>query len=479
MEKISNYIGGELHAPSSGKYNESINPATAEVFSLVPECEAVDLDKAIQSAQSAFPLWSRSSAMERATVLTKIADLIEANAEELALAETTDTGKPLRLARTIDIPRASANMRFFAQAITQFSSESHATPDAINYTLKQPLGIVACISPWNLPLYLFTWKIAPALATGNCVIAKPSEVTPYTAYLFSKLCIEAGLPTGVLSILHGSGAGIGNALIENKHIKAVSFTGGTATGKKIAATSAPMLRKVSLELGGKNPALVFADCDLEFTVQELVKASFTNQGEICLCASRILVEKSIYEDFKKRFVEKVAQLRVGDPLEEENNLGAIVSLNHLEKIKSYINLAKEEGGKLLYGKEVEAYNNRCKNGYFLGPHIFEKLGPNCRVNQEEIFGPVVTLASFAEENEALSMANNSNYGLAGTIWTSNLNRAHRVSEQLQTGIVWVNCWMNRDLRTPFGGMKESGLGREGGLQALNFFTESKNVCVKY
>lgn len=479
MEKIFNYINGELITPSSGKYLENKNPATAEVFSQVPESDATDLDKAIESAQSAFPAWSRSPVSERAAVLTKIADLIEEHAEELALAETTDTGKPLELARRIDIPRASGNMRFFAQAITQFSSESHTTPDSINYTLKQALGIVACISPWNLPLYLFTWKIAPALATGNCVIAKPSEVTPYTAYLFSKLCIEAGLPPGVLSVLHGTGSAIGNAIVENNRIKAVSFTGGTATGKKIAAISAPMFRKVSLELGGKNPALVFADCDLDVTVTELVKASFTNQGEICLCASRILVEESIYKDFKKGFVEKVAQLKVGDPLVEENHLGAIVSESHLEKIKSYINLAKEEGGALLYGKENIDVTGRCENGYFLGPHVFENMGPNCRVNQEEIFGPVITLQSFKTEEEALRLANISTYGLAGTIWTNNLSRAHRVSEQLQTGIVWVNCWMNRDLRTPFGGMKESGLGMEGGFHALNFFIESKNVCVRY
>lgn len=479
MEKILNYINGELLAPSSGKYLENKNPATSEAFSLVPESDANDLNNAIKSAQSAFPEWSRSSVAERAKVMTEIADLIEANAQELALAESTDTGKPLQLARTVDIPRASANMRFFAQAITQFSSEAHTTSAAINYTLKQPLGVVACISPWNLPLYLFTWKIAPALAAGNCVIAKPSEVTPYTAFLFSKLCMAAGLPPGVLSILHGTGTAIGNLIVENPLIKAVSFTGGTATGKKIAAISAPMFRKVSLELGGKNPALVFADCDLEATVKELVKASFTNQGEICLCASRILVEHSIYEDFKKKFIEQVAALKVGDPLEEENNLGAIVSENHWEKIKSYISLAKEEGGTLLFGEEINVSGDRCKNGYFLGPHIFENLGPNCRVNQEEIFGPVVTLAPYTNEEEALSLANNSSYGLAGTIWTSNLNRAHRVSEQLQTGIVWVNCWMNRDLRTPFGGVKESGLGREGGFHALNFFTESKNVCVKY
>ncbi|MGM0580275.1 MAG: aldehyde dehydrogenase [Bacteroidota bacterium] len=479
MEMIANYINGELLPPHSSEFLDDINPATAEVFAKIPLSDEEDLKSAIDSAEKAFPTWKELSAKERADYLIKISELIKDNLEELAIAESTDTGKPVQLAKTVDIPRASANMEFFAHAITQFSSESHAGKNSINYTLRKPLGVVACISPWNLPLYLFTWKIAPALATGNCVIAKPSEITPYTAYLFSKICIEAGLPKGVLNIVHGTGPEIGNTIVQNKRIKAISFTGGTATGRKIAEISAPMFRKVSLELGGKNPALVFADCDLDKTVEGLVRASFTNQGEICLCASRIYIEESIYEDFKTRFIEKVKVLKVGNPSNQSSNLGALVSAQHLEKVKNYIALAKEEGGKLLCGDENIDLEEQTRNGYFLRPHVFENLPNHCRTNQEEIFGPVVSLNRFKDEKEAIALANKSEYGLASTIWTNDLSRAHKVGEQIATGIVWINCWMNRDLRTPFGGMKNSGLGREGGLEALRFFTEPKNICIQY
>jgi aminomuconate-semialdehyde/2-hydroxymuconate-6-semialdehyde dehydrogenase len=479
MEKIANYINGELIPPKSSQYMDDVNPATAEVFAQIPLSDEEDLKSAITSAERAFPEWSSLSAKERADYLVKISTLIKGNLDDLAQAESQDTGKPLQLAKSVDIPRASANMEFFAQAISQFSSESHAGKDSINYTLRKPIGIVACISPWNLPLYLFTWKIAPALASGNCVIAKPSEITPYTAYLFSKICIEAGLPKGVLNILHGTGPKIGGAIVENKNIKAVSFTGGTATGRKIAEISAPMFRKVSLELGGKNPALVFADCDLDKAVDGLVRASFTNQGEICLCASRIYIEKPIYDKFRDKFVQKVKAIKVGNPHDPSVNMGALVSAQHLDKVKSYIALAKEEGGKLLCGEESIALEEHNQKGYFLRPHVFESLSNSCRTNQEEIFGPVVSLNIFENEQEALSLANESEYGLASSIWTSELSKAHRIGERIETGIVWINCWMNRDLRTPFGGMKNSGLGREGGLEALRFFTEPKNICIQY
>jgi aminomuconate-semialdehyde/2-hydroxymuconate-6-semialdehyde dehydrogenase len=479
MEKIANYINGELIPPKSSQYMDDINPATAEIFAQIPLSDEEDLKSAIASAEKAFPVWSNLSPKERAGYLYKISALIKENLDDLAKAESQDTGKPLHLAQTVDIPRASANMEFFAHAITQFSSESHAGQNSINYTLRQPVGVVACISPWNLPLYLFTWKIAPALASGNCVIAKPSEITPYTAYLFSKICIEAGLPKGVLNILHGKGPEIGNAIVSHKKIKAVSFTGGTATGKRIAVISAPMFRKISLELGGKNPALVFADCDVDKTVDGLVRASFTNQGEICLCASRIYIEKSIYEEFKEKFVRKVKALKVGNPDDPSVNMGALVSSQHLNKVKSYIALAMEEGGKLLCGEEPIELAENYQKGYFLRPHVFENLPNACGTNQEEIFGPVISLNVFESEAEGISMANESEYGLASTIWTNDLSRAHRIGEQIETGIVWINCWMNRDLRTPFGGMKNSGLGREGGLEALRFFTEPKNICIEY
>lgn len=479
MEKIANYINGELKTPHSSRYIDDINPSTAETFAQIPISDEEDLKSAISAAEKAFPKWSGLSANERARYLMKISSLIKTNLNELAVAESTDTGKPIQVAKTVDIPRASANMEFFAHAITQFSSESHAVNDSINYTLRKPLGVVACISPWNLPLYLFTWKIAPALATGNCVIAKPSEITPYTAFLLSKICIEAGLPKGVLNILHGTGPEIGNAIIHNKKIKAVSFTGGTATGRKIAEISAPMFRKVSLELGGKNPALVFADCDFDKTVEELVRASFANQGEICLCASRIYIEESLYESFKNSFIQKVKALKVGDPSNKGNDMGALVSAQHLEKVKSYIALAKAEGGSLLCGEELIDLEEQVKNGYFLRPHVFENLPNHCRTNQEEIFGPVVSLNKFTTEDEALRLANDSDYGLASSIWTKDLSRAHRLGDQIETGIVWINCWMNRDLRTPFGGTKNSGLGREGGWDALKFFTEPKNICIQY
>jgi len=350
---------------------------------------------------------------------------------------------------------------------------------AINYTLRRPIGIVGCISPWNLPLYLFTWKIAPALAAGNCVIAKPSEITPMTAYMLSKICIEAGLPAGVLNIVHGLGPTAGQAMVEHPEIKAISFTGGTTTGRRLAATAAPMFKKLSLELGGKNANIIFDDCDFENTLKTTVHSSFANQGQICLCGSRIFVQKGIYEKFKNAFVEKVKHLKIGDP-STDVNIGAIVSKQHQEKIVSYIALAKEEGGKILCGGEIyQPDDDRCKEGYFIAPTIIEGLRYDCRTNQEEIFGPVVTITPFDTEEEVLKMANSTEYGLACSIWTSELNKAHRMAEKMESGIVWINCWLLRDLRTPFGGVKNSGVGREGGWEALRFFTEAKNVCIKY
>ncbi len=476
---INNYIGGQWLAPSNGKYFDNINPATGQVIGQIASSDDTDVQLAVAAAQAAFPMWSVTSAEDRFTILNRIATLIDENLEALAMAECIDNGKPLWLCKKVDIPRASSNFRFFATGIMHFSAESHCMEDkAINYTVRQPIGVVGCISPWNLPLYLFTWKIAPALAAGNCVIAKPSEVTPATAFLLTRICAEAGLPAGVLNILHGNGTDCGAAIVAHKDIKAISFTGSTRAGEHIAKTAAPMFKKLSLELGGKNPAIVFADCDWEKMIRTVVQSSFSNQGQICLCGSRVLVQDTIYEKFKLEFIERVKKLTVGNPLDETSKQGAVVSEMHFEKILNCIAIAKEEGGKILFGGNAVQLDGENKNGFFVAPTIIENLGPNCRTNMEEIFGPVVTLQSFSTEEEALALANASEYGLAATIWTQDIRRANRMAFKIKCGIIWINCWLLRDLRTPFGGMQNSGVGREGGWDALKFFTETKNVCIE-
>jgi aminomuconate-semialdehyde/2-hydroxymuconate-6-semialdehyde dehydrogenase len=479
MEKIANYINGELVAPASSLYIENYNPAEGKVYSFIPDSDNRDVDNAAKAARDAFKEWSETSTDKRCAILSRVADLIDRDLEKLAIAESIDNGKPVKLARSLDIPRASANIRFYAQAGVHFASEAHITGvDAINYTLRVPSGVAGCISPWNLPLYLFTWKIAPALAAGCTVVAKPSEITPMTAYLFSKLCIEAGLPKGVLNIVHGYGSIVGQAIVEHPIINTISFTGGTVTGKKIAATAAPMFKKLSLELGGKNPNIVFADCDFEQAITSTMSSSFANQGEICLCGSRILVERSLYQRFLDELVKRTRALTVGDPNSDQTNLGALVSEAHMKKVLSYIELAKAEGGKVETGGNQIKMTGRCSEGYFIEPTVVTGLSQTCRTNQEEIFGPFVTVSPFDTEAEAIEMANSNTYGLSATIWTENLKRAHRVSAQVKSGIIWVNCWLYRDLRTPFGGMKQSGVGREGGWDALKFFTDTKNVCIK-
>ncbi|MCF8294047.1 MAG: aldehyde dehydrogenase [Chitinophagaceae bacterium] len=478
-QSIQNYIGGEFVEPLSNAYLQNINPATGEVFGQIPNSNSHDVDAAVAAAEKAFPSWSVSTPEFRFKILNRIAELIDEHLDEIALAETTDNGKPLWLSKRVDIPRASSNFRFFATAIMHFSTDSHVMEDkAINYTVRQPVGIVGCISPWNLPLYLFTWKIAPALAAGNCVIAKPSEVTPLSSYLLSKICNEAGLPDGVLNILHGDGPSCGSAIVAHPKIKAISFTGSTRAGEQIASVAAPMFKKLSLELGGKNPNVIFADCDWDKMMRTTVQSSFSNQGQICLCGSRILIHKSIYEKFKAEFIERVKKLTVGDPLQEASKQGAVVSKVHFDKVMNCIAVAKEEGGTILLGGEAVTPEGRCANGYFIQPTIIEGLDAHCKTNMEEIFGPVVTLQTFETEEEALALANASNYGLASTIWTQDIARANRVALKINAGIVWINCWLLRDLRTPFGGMKNSGVGREGGWEALRFFTETKNVCVE-
>jgi aminomuconate-semialdehyde/2-hydroxymuconate-6-semialdehyde dehydrogenase len=479
MEKIKNYINGELIAPISNQYIDNYNPATGEVYSYIPDSGERDVAMAVAAAEKAFPKWSITPVEERSRCLLRVAELVEQNRDKLALAESIDNGKPVWLAKSVDIPRASSNFHFFATAIIHFASEAHLMADtAINYTLRHPIGVAGCISPWNLPLYLFTWKIAPALAAGNCVVGKPSEITPMTAYLLSELCLEAGLPPGVLNIVHGYGHKVGAAIAAHPKIPVITFTGSTRTGAEIAKTAAPMFKKLSLEMGGKNPNIIFADCNYEEMLQTTLRSAFSNQGEICLCGSRIFVERPLYEKFRDDFVARAKKLKVGDPLFEDSNLGAVVSQAHQEKILSYIELAKQEGGKILCGGKPVKLEGRCKNGWFVEPTVIEGLPDDCRTNQEEIFGPVVTVIPFDTEAEVLQFANSTPYGLAASIWTENLTRAHRLANAIQSGIIWINCWMLRDLRTPFGGMKNSGLGREGGLEALRFFTEPKNVCLK-
>ncbi len=477
MQRISNYINGALQSPIKSLYLDNYNPATGAVYSLIPDSDEADVDLAYTHASEAYKTWRLTSLEERFMVLNRIAELIDKNNDELALAESIDQGKPLWLAKN-EMTRSAQNFRFFATAAMQFASESHNMEgQAINYTLRQPIGVVGCISPWNLPLYLFTWKIAPALAAGNCVVAKPSEITPMTAFLLSRICMEAGLPAGVLNIVHGLGPKVGSALVSHPKIKAISFTGGTSTGKHIASVASPMFKKLSLELGGKNPNIIFADCDFEKALKTTVQTSFLNQGEICLCGSRIFIERPIYEKFKAALLLEVSKLQVGNPLLKESRIGAIVSKMHFEKVLSYIELAKQEGGSILTGGTSLKIEDH-ENGWFIAPTIIENLAYDCRCNTEEIFGPVVSIMPFDSADEVLEMANSTDYGLACTIWTQDISKAHNMAANIQSGIVWINCWLLRDLRTPFGGVKQSGVGREGGWEAMRFFTEPKNVCIK-
>lgn len=482
MSRLANFINGEQVEPDTGEYLDVIEPATGQLLAQVPDSGAADIHRAVNAALNAFEDWSARPVAERARILLRLADLIEADLDALARDEASNTGKPITLARTVDIPRAVANFRFFATAVLHASSLCHDTDGrALNYTLRRPRGVAAIITPWNLPLYLLSWKVAPAIATGNTVVAKPSELTPLTACRLVVLATEAGLPPGVLNVVHGSGRHAGAELVRHPLVSTISFTGSTAVGRWIAQTAGEHLKRLSLELGGKNPFIVFADADLQAALDTALRAAFSNQGQICLCGSRLIVERSCFDDFLVRFVRRAAELVPGDPLDPATTFGALISRTHLDRVASYVDMARELGGTVRCGGQAPAPADlpaRCRNGFFFLPTVITGLDPSCRVEQDEIFGPVVTVQPFDTEEQALWLANNTRYGLAASLWTSNLSRAHRFAARLQAGVIWINDWMLRDLRTPFGGMKQSGLGREGGDEAIRFFTEPQNVCVR-
>ena len=478
LEIVNNFIDGEFVEPHTKQYLDIYEPATGLAYGKVAESSTLDINKAVESAKNAFPYWSGISLEQRASYLNKIASEIKNRSNILAKCESRDTGKPISVAREIDIPRAIENFKFFASYSENFDFQSNIESDiSFNTISRKPLGVVGCISPWNLPLYLFTWKIAPALIVGNTVIAKPSEVTPFTASKLAEICLEIGLPKGVLNIVNGTGSIAGDMIVKNKNIKAISFTGGTATGKLIYQNSFESLKKLSLEMGGKNPAIIFEDCDYNLMLKTVLRSSFSNQGQICLCSSRILIESSIFDKFKTDFCDAVSKINIGDPKYKETQFGAISSKNQFEKIKHFIEIAKNEDGNILLGGRNLILPGRCKNGWFIEPTIIESLENKSRVNQEEIFGPVVTLQSFKSEKEAIEIANDTHYGLSATVWTNNSEKSERIATAIDAGVIWINCWMLRDLRTPFGGMKDSGLGREGGDHVLRFFTEQKNICI--
>ena len=478
MDDLRNYIGGQFLTHSGGQWMDNPEPATGSHICRIPLSDASDVDAAVDAARVAQPAWGALSHSERADWLDRIADALEARYEEIAALESRDTGKPISLARTVDAHRSVSNFRFFAGILREHEGDVFEMASATNYVVNKPVGVGALITPWNLPLYLLSWKVAPAIGMGNTVVCKPSELTPMTADLMMRVIDEVGLPAGVVNLIHGDGAGAGAPLVAHSDVDLVSFTGGTSTGEKVAASAAPAFKKLSLELGGKNASIVFADCDMDSTVAGVVRAGFLNQGQVCLCGSRVLVEDSVYAEFRDRFVDAVEAMRIGDPSDESTDLGALISEDHLAKVQGYVELAKQEGGALLTGG-TPCLPSGFEGGNWMAPTVIEGLSPDSRCSTEEIFGPVVTLHPFGSEDEAVAIANNTRYGLAGSVWTSDLDKGRRVSEAIDTGMVWVNTWLHRDLRVPFGGVKDSGVGREGGKWSLGFFSEAMNVCVKH
>jgi len=478
MDDLRNYIGGQFLTHSGGQWIDNPEPATGSHICRIPLSDASDVDAAVDAARVAQPAWGALSHSERADWLDRIADGLETRYEEIAALESRDTGKPISLARTVDAHRSVLNFRFFAGILREHEEDVFEMASATNYVVNKPVGVGALITPWNLPLYLLSWKVAPAIGMGNTVVCKPSELTPMTADLMMQVIDKVGLPAGVVNLIHGDGTGAGAPLIAHSDVDLVSFTGGTSTGEKVAASAAPAFKKLSLELGGKNASIVFADCDMDSTVAGVVRAGFLNQGQVCLCGSRVLVEDSVYAEFRDRFVDAVEAMRIGDPSDESTDLGALISEDHLAKVQGYVELAKQEGGTLLTGG-TPCLPSGFEGGNWMAPTVIEGLSPDSRCSTEEIFGPVVTLHPFGSEDEAVTIANNTRYGLAGSVWTSDLDKGRRVSEAIDTGMVWVNTWLHRDLRVPFGGVKDSGVGREGGKWSLGFFSEAMNVCVKH
>jgi aminomuconate-semialdehyde/2-hydroxymuconate-6-semialdehyde dehydrogenase len=475
---LSNYIRGRFVEHAGSEWMDVVEPATGVVFAKLPLSDSQDVDAAVEAARDAQPGWASLEIKERADWLDVIADSLEASFEEIAELESRDTGKPISLARNVDANRSVANFRFFSGLIREQESETFEMDDATNYVVNKSVGVGALITPWNLPLYLLSWKVAPAIGMGNTVVCKPSELTPMTADLLMRVIDGVGLPAGVVNLVHGDGAGAGSPLVAHPEVDLISFTGGTSTGEKVAASAAPMFKKISLELGGKNSSIVFADCDMEKTVAGVVRSGFLNQGQVCLCGSRILVESSVYDEFEAKFVESVEQMRIGDPSDDSTDLGALISRDHLQKVQGYVNLAIEEGGRVLTGG-APCLPSEFEGGNWMAPTVIADLSPESRCSTEEIFGPVVTLHRFESEEEAVKIANGTRYGLAGSVWTSDIERGKRVSEAMETGMVWVNTWLHRDLRVPFGGVKDSGVGREGGKWSLGFFSEAMNICVKH
>ena len=476
--KLQNYISGLFIEPDSREWMDDYSPATGEIIGQVPKSQKSDVDRAVKAAKDALPYWSSLTNIERADWLDKIADNLESKYEDIAHLESKDTGKPISLAREVDAYRSVKNFRFFGEMIRNLEEESFGMEDANNRVIYKPVGVGALITPWNLPLYLLSWKVAPAIGMGNTVICKPSELTPLTADLLMKSIDEIGLPKGVINLIHGDGMGAGAPLVSHEDVDLVSFTGGTSTGANVAQSAAVSFKKLSLELGGKNASIIFDDCDLEKTVPGVVRSGFLNQGQVCLCGSRILVQENVYDKFVDRFVNEVENMKIGDPSNEDTKLGALISPEHLSKVEEYIQIAKDEGGTILTGG-YPCLPKEFENGNWIAPTVIADLDVSSRCSIEEIFGPVVTIHKFVNEEEAIKIANNTRYGLAGSIWTTDLEKGNRVAESIHTGMIWINTWLHRDLRVPFGGVKDSGVGREGGRWSLGFFSETMNICTKY